>query len=844
MTLGPSFDTPSRAAVTSASSTLATPGNPALAAALKGATLAFQAGSGQKTIDDHKPDSTARGPSWARSQPPSDNGALRAAAQAARDHSGSSPRSPTSRQGVSRHGTDGSAQELGIYNRDRERDRGRDRELDHGTFVHQVSQQLSSPLSAGSSPLLHPNARAGTDGKHASFIAATLAASRSASPSPNHTGQKFAQSPFTPTQKHSRVTRRRSSSANSLLTLSPAGQDLHPTDTSSIPPANSLISLFESKKDDMDPVKRRGPAPLQRPGPYPKIQPPTPPRSRSPDLEPRSEVQPAAVSKKPKPATLVENPPASLSQKISPDEVEGPMVPPRVSQPRRKTCTEDNATTSAESQPVEKLKPSPPPKSISKPVLPAAERRTTKITIPTKLPATEVVSPQPKRVVKTPQLEAPILPLRRSSTVKLTVSSARSPPATSHNIESKRSHREPHPESEDRAMRRLSQLSDSSDDSFVSASSTQSPRAASPVKDLEYFNANDGSSRNSPTPRPPSLPAWSPSSLGGPSPSLQTVLRRPTAPNASSPNLALDSLTNAIVAGNLASARLANRSGASSPGCPPPLPAPRRHGVSPLHALQPQRTADSLHSNYLHYHNGGRKSPSRQHQNQHEQRTGMLQTLRAPHTSVSDDEEARRHNHRHRKKALGGIKKHAHQEGSRRRWRDEISARERRRYEAVWASNRGLFLKPGFAFQHADNWRSSPSPSPAVASGTDQKKSSITQVDLSRAWDGPEAEYVVNVVVRDIWSRSRLPPDELAEVWDLVDRRKQGVLGKEEFVVGMWLIDQRLRGRKIPARVSESVSASARGNGMKVPLPPVAAREKERHGHGEKRGVRKGKSIH
>jgi hypothetical protein len=70
---------------------------------------------------------------------------------------------------------------------------------------------------------------------------------------------------------------------------------------------------------------------------------------------------------------------------------------------------------------------------------------------------------------------------------------------------------------------------------------------------------------------------------------------------------------------------------------------------------------------------------------------------------------------------------------------------------------------------------------------------------------------VANVIVRDIWRRSRLPEDELAEVWDLVDRDRRGVLGKQEFVVGMWLIDQRLKGRKIPTKVSSSVWGSANG---------------------------------
>lgn len=113
------------------------------------------------------------------------------------------------------------------------------------------------------------------------------------------------------------------------------------------------------------------------------------------------------------------------------------------------------------------------------------------------------------------------------------------------------------------------------------------------------------------------------------------------------------------------------------------------------------------------------------------------------------------------------MKKHPnkHHEGDRKRWRDAITERERKRYEAVWASNKGLF---------------------------------------SNGEPGSE-NLVVNVVVRDIWSRSRLHNDVLEEVYELVDRSKDGRLEKEEFVVGLWLIDQRLKGRKLPIRVSESV---------------------------------------
>lgn len=147
-----------------------------------------------------------------------------------------------------------------------------------------------------------------------------------------------------------------------------------------------------------------------------------------------------------------------------------------------------------------------------------------------------------------------------------------------------------------------------------------------------------------------------------------------------------------------------------------------------------------------------------------------------------------------------GNKKHAHHEGSRRRWREEITLRERKRYEAVWASNRGMFLGEGWGVQVRQS----------------------TAEDAAEAAEAA-ADLVLNIVARDIWARSRLPADELAEVWDLVDRSGRGALAKDEFVVGLWLIDQRLRGRKIPQRVSQSVWDSAGSAGRQgvvvVPVP-------------------------
>ena len=156
----------------------------------------------------------------------------------------------------------------------------------------------------------------------------------------------------------------------------------------------------------------------------------------------------------------------------------------------------------------------------------------------------------------------------------------------------------------------------------------------------------------------------------------------------------------------------------------------------------------------------------------------LLQTLRRPHNRAEEDPERLKIAHRHKLSRH----KHAHHEGSRRRWRDEITERERKRYEAVWASNRGYLLDGDEDF-----------PSEAADDASSRIK----------------ADCVVDVIVRELWRRSRLPEDELMEVWDLVDRGHLGLLSRQEFVVGMWLIDQRLRGRKLPAKVSDSVWASA-----------------------------------
>lgn len=170
----------------------------------------------------------------------------------------------------------------------------------------------------------------------------------------------------------------------------------------------------------------------------------------------------------------------------------------------------------------------------------------------------------------------------------------------------------------------------------------------------------------------------------------------------------------------------------------------------------------------------GKHSLFHHHHSQEDSRTpspakGMRLTMREP--LKSDDEDDFRKHRSHR------VRKHPnkHHEGDRKRYRNQVTERERKRYEGVWAANKGLLdVKPSTA--------------------------------------------IINIVVRDIWKRSRLPDDVLGEVWDLVDTQGNGKLERDEFVVGMFLIDQRLKGNKLPFKVSDSIWSSVRRlSGINVP---------------------------
>ncbi|KAF2278566.1 uncharacterized protein EI97DRAFT_430844 [Westerdykella ornata] len=230
-----------------------------------------------------------------------------------------------------------------------------------------------------------------------------------------------------------------------------------------------------------------------------------------------------------------------------------------------------------------------------------------------------------------------------------------------------------------------------------------------------------------------------------------------------------ESLSNAMIGAALASSRTA------SPGPTPALRAqlpPRKH--HPHHPHHP-------HHHHLPLHHDRSPSPQKP--------TGKLRTTLRKEPSSSDEKDDAEKYKRKGTRVMGMRKKHPnkHHEGTRKRWRDIVTERERKRYEGVWAANKGLYIP----------------------------SSDAPQAARSIYLDDP-AHDVLNLVVREIWQRSRLADHVLEEVWDLVDARGLGRLRREEFVVGMWLIDQRLKGRKLPLRVSESVWGSVRGAGVKI----------------------------
>ncbi|TPX37434.1 hypothetical protein SmJEL517_g00684 [Synchytrium microbalum] len=77
--------------------------------------------------------------------------------------------------------------------------------------------------------------------------------------------------------------------------------------------------------------------------------------------------------------------------------------------------------------------------------------------------------------------------------------------------------------------------------------------------------------------------------------------------------------------------------------------------------------------------------------------------------------------------------------------------------------------------------------------------------DVFQRYDANNEAILSGDEVRTIWMRSGLDPPTLGQIWVLADVDEDGALTKEEFCIGMFLIDERLRGVEIPDRLPENL---------------------------------------
>lgn len=163
---------------------------------------------------------------------------------------------------------------------------------------------------------------------------------------------------------------------------------------------------------------------------------------------------------------------------------------------------------------------------------------------------------------------------------------------------------------------------------------------------------------------------------------------------------------------------------------------------------------------------------------------------------------------------------------------DAVSDIERKRYEGLFASNKGLYVTKIVHRLNGVDYSG-----PRAGSGPSGDEKSIDALEKAAKLSAESLnqgsledhlrerhglnnvdphDLIVGPVVRRIWGRSKLPRETLEQIWDLVDFRKDGTLNKVEFIVGMWLVDQCLYGRKLPRKVEESVWASLGSIGVNV----------------------------
>lgn len=122
-----------------------------------------------------------------------------------------------------------------------------------------------------------------------------------------------------------------------------------------------------------------------------------------------------------------------------------------------------------------------------------------------------------------------------------------------------------------------------------------------------------------------------------------------------------------------------------------------------------------------------------------------------------------------------------------------VSEKERKRYEGIWVTNRNSYLELLPWWDENDL--------------LDDEDHTIF----------PQDGLILNQVVLDLWSRSNLPPQLLAQIYDKVDTRRDCTLNRQSFLIGMWLVDQCLYGRKLPKEIDQRVWDSVEKFSINIP---------------------------
>lgn len=164
-----------------------------------------------------------------------------------------------------------------------------------------------------------------------------------------------------------------------------------------------------------------------------------------------------------------------------------------------------------------------------------------------------------------------------------------------------------------------------------------------------------------------------------------------------------------------------------------------------------------------------------------------------------------------------------------------VTEQERKRYEGVWVSNKGLYMNfvvtrlmgVDYTKQPQDEEKFGLTEEEASTKAARLSSKATTNLEGATIADYQKLHDLVNidinqlihgVVVKRIWKRSRLSNETLEAIWNLVDFRQDGSLNKAEFLVGMWLVDQCLYGRKLPKKVDDVVWESLGNIGINVQI--------------------------